>query len=65
MHSNSGRAGLATVMGPLVPMAAWTDEHLSDSTDYGVNAGAKVSGLVAGMVAGADSIDDMVCCGTA
>ena len=28
-------------------------------TDKGANAGAKVSSLVAGMVAGADSIDDM------
>jgi hypothetical protein len=36
-----------------------TDEHLSVPTDKGSNAGAKVSCLVAGMVAGADSIDDM------
>ena len=28
-------------------------------TDKGANAGAKVSALVAGMVAGADSIEDM------
>ena len=28
-------------------------------TDKGANAGAKVTSLVAGMVAGADSIDDM------
>ena len=35
------------------------DEHLSVPTDKGANAGFKVSSLVAGMVAGADSIDDM------
>lgn len=52
----------------LVPMAALAhkcglavlaDEHLSVPTDKGANAGAKVSALVAGMIAGADSIDDM------
>ncbi len=52
----------------LVPIAALaqqcglktlTDEHLSVPTDKGANAGAKVSALVAGMIAGADSIDDM------
>lgn len=35
------------------------DEHLSVATDKGANAGRKVTSLVAGMVAGADSIDDM------
>ena len=35
------------------------DQHLSVPTDKGANAGLKVSSLVAGMVAGADSIDDM------
>jgi hypothetical protein len=40
-------------------LAALADEHLSVPTDKGSNAGAKVSALVAGMVAGADSIDDM------
>ena len=40
-------------------LAALADEHLSVPTDRGSNAGAKVSCLVAGMVAGADSIDDM------
>jgi hypothetical protein len=35
------------------------DGHLSVPTDKGANAGLKVSSLVAGMVAGADSIDDM------
>jgi len=35
------------------------DQHLSVPTDKGSNAGLKVASLVAGMVAGADSIDDM------
>lgn len=35
------------------------DRRLTVPTDKGANAGAKVSSLVAGMVAGADSIDDM------
>jgi hypothetical protein len=35
------------------------DEHLSVPSDRGANAGLKVASLVAGMVAGADSIDDM------
>jgi len=35
------------------------DEHLSVPTDKGAHAGAKVASLVAGMLAGADSIDDM------
>jgi len=33
--------------------------HLTVQTDKGANAGLKVASLVAGMVAGADSIDDM------
>ncbi len=33
--------------------------HLTVPTDKGANAGSKVASLVAGMVAGADSIDDM------
>lgn len=40
-------------------LAVLADEHLSVPTDKGANAGAKVSCLVAGMAAGADSIDDM------
>lgn len=36
-----------------------TQSRLSVPTDKGSNAGAKVSALVAGMLAGADSIDDM------
>jgi hypothetical protein len=35
------------------------DEHLSVPTDKGANAGLKVASLVGGMVAGADSIDDL------
>src|SRR3954451_23258871 len=33
--------------------------HLSVPTDKGANAGLKVTSLVAGMIAGADSIEDM------
>ena len=43
------RAGLADL----------ADLHLSVPGDKGANAGMKVASLVAGMVAGADSIDDM------
>ena len=35
------------------------DDHLTVPADKGANAGMKVCSLVAGMVAGADSIDDM------
>lgn len=35
------------------------DQHLSVPTDKGANAGLKITSLVAGMVAEADSIDDM------
>src|SRR3954447_6291881 len=35
------------------------DERLSVPTDKGANAGLKLSSLVAGMAAGADSIEDM------
>lgn len=40
-------------------LARLADEHLTVPTDKGAHAGAKVSALVAGMVAGADSIEDM------
>lgn len=40
-------------------LAALADEHLSVPTDKGANAGRKITSLVAGMVAGADSFDDM------
>jgi len=51
-----------------VPMLALADsaglrqlaqDRLSVPTDKGANAGLKVASLVAGMLAGADSIDDM------
>lgn len=35
------------------------DEHLTVPTDKGANPGLKIASMVAGMVAGADSIDDM------
>jgi Transposase DDE domain group 1 len=35
------------------------DAHLSVPTDKGANSGLKVASLIAGMVAGADSIDDV------
>jgi hypothetical protein len=40
-------------------LGALAQEHLSVPTDKGANTGLKVTSLVAGMVAGADSIDDM------
>jgi hypothetical protein len=40
-------------------LSALAKTHLSVPTDKGANAGAKVMSLVAGMAAGADSIDDM------
>jgi Transposase DDE domain group 1 len=52
----------------LVPLMALTrtaglrelaDERMSVPTDTGANAGLKLTSLVAGMAAGADSIDDM------
>jgi hypothetical protein len=54
--------------GGLVPIVALAeqaglrslaDEHLDVPTDKGANAGLKVASLVAGMLAGADSIDDL------
>jgi hypothetical protein len=54
--------------GGLVPVLALAEaaglrglaaEHLTVPTDKGANAGLKVASLVGGMVAGADSIDDM------
>ena len=38
---------------------ALADQWIKIATDKGANAGLKVGALVAGMVAGADSIDDM------
>ena len=54
-------AGLVPVLA--LARAAGLDElareHLSVPSDKGANAGLKLTSLVAGMVAGADSIDDM------
>jgi hypothetical protein len=44
---------------PRLPGWGLADEHLSVPTDKGANAGLKVASLVAGMAAGADSIEDM------
>lgn len=54
-------AGLVPVMGlaELAGLADLADTHLSVPGDKGANAGSKVASLVAGMMAGADSIDDM------
>lgn len=42
-----------------VGLRALADAHLTVPSDKGANAGLKVASLIAGMVAGADSIDDM------
>src|SRR3954452_2359934 len=54
-------AGLvpAMALAESVGLRGLADEWLSVPTDKGANAGLKVSSLVAGMVADADSIDDM------
>ena len=54
-------AGLVPVvaLADRVGLRDLTDEFLTVPTDKGANAGLKVMSLVAGMVAGADSIDDM------
>ena len=56
-----GSAGLVPILrlAEKAGLAALADAHLSVPGDKGANAGAKVSALVAGMVAGADSIEDM------
>jgi hypothetical protein len=53
--------GLVPVMGLArrAGLRELADEWLSVPTDKGANAGLKISSLVAGMVAGADSIEDM------
>lgn len=55
-----GAAGLAPLLrlAERAGLAALADERPSVPTDKGAYAGAKVSVLVAGMVAGADSIED-------
>ena len=54
-------AGLGTVLALArsAGLGELAQQHLSVPTDKGANAGLKVTSLVAGMVAGADSIDDM------
>lgn len=54
-------AGLVPVMrlAERAGLSSLAQKHLSVPSDKGANAGAKVTSLVAGMVAGADSIEDM------
>lgn len=54
-------AGLVPLLrlADLAGLQTLAQEHLSVPSHEGANAGLKVSSLVAGMVAGADSIDDM------
>lgn len=54
-------AGLVPVLGLAqdAGLQKLADRHLSVPTDKGANAGLKTASLVTGMVAGADSIDDM------
>jgi hypothetical protein len=56
-----GSAGVVPVMrlAARAGLANLADRLLSVPTDKGANAGTKVASLVAGMVAGADSIDDL------
>jgi hypothetical protein len=54
-------AGLVPVMAlaDAAGLRMMTDERLTVATDKGANAGLKVASIVGGMLAGADSIDDM------
>lgn len=54
-------AGLVPVMrlADTAGLSTLAQHRVTVPTDKGANAGAKISSLVAGMVAGADSIDDM------
>src|SRR3954454_23410013 len=54
-------AGLGSLVGVggKAGLRELADERLSVPTDKGANAGSKLSSLVAGMAAGADSINDM------
>ena len=56
-----GLAGLVPVMGlaEKAGLRELADAHVRVPTDKGANPGLKVSSLVGGMVAGADSIDDV------
>jgi len=55
------RAGLVPVMAlaQLAGLAALAGEHVRIARPCGVNAAVKVPGIVAGMIGGADSIDDL------
>src|SRR5512133_271544 len=55
------RAGLVPVMAlaQRVGLADLVDEHVRIGHRCGVNAQVKVPGIVAGMIGGADSIDDL------
>lgn len=54
-------AGLVPIMrlADEAGLTALAQDRLSVPTDKGANAGAKITTLVGGMTAGADSIDDM------
>jgi len=54
-------AGLIPAMGLAVKtgLGNLADKHLTLPGNFGANAGRKITALIAGMVAGADSIDDM------
>ena len=54
-------AGLVSVLAlaERAGLAALVEERLTVPTDKGANAGSKIAALVAGMAAGADSIEDM------
>src|SRR5215218_6151490 len=56
--SSAGLVPVITLAGS-AGLAELAADHLTVPTDKGANAGLKVSSLVSGMVAGADSIDDM------
>ena len=52
-------AGLVLALADSAGLRDLAQERLSVPTDKGANAGGKVASLVAGMLAGADSIDDL------
>ena len=56
--SASGLVPILT-LADTVGLHALVELHLTVPTDKGANSGAKVSSLVAGMIVGADSIDDV------
>ena len=56
---SSGGLVPALALAEAAELRELADAHLTVPTDKGANAGLKVSSLVAGMVAGADSIEDM------